>query len=66
MDKFDNVEDEIKQAIIKKAKGYEYEEKEVIADKNGRPGKVKITKKYMPPDLAAIKTIKRFIDTGRW
>ena len=50
-------EERIKDALIKRAIGYEYEEKEIIADKTGKPGRVRITKKHMPPDINAIKYI---------
>ena len=43
--------------MLKRAIGYEYEEKEITADKTGKPGRVRITKKHMPPDINAIKYI---------
>lgn len=52
-------EEEIKQALLKKALGYESDEivEEYSADENGNPVlcKRKITKKYNPPDIAALR-----------
>lgn len=59
-------EEKIKEALLKRATGYEYEEKEVVADKTGKPGKVKITKKHMPADLEAIKLVFVKIKQDNW
>ncbi len=52
-------EEEIKQALLKKALGYESDEviEEYSADENGKPilTKRKITKKFNPPDIAALR-----------
>ena len=62
-----SVNDEIKEALLRRAKGYEVEEKEVILDKNRKEtGKIRVTKKHIPPDLNAIKMIRRMIDRGEW
>lgn len=54
-----DVEKEVREALIKRALGYDYEEKKVIADKNGRPQKVEVYKKHVPPDLGAISALIR-------
>lgn len=51
----DNMKDDLKEALLKKATGYEYEETEITASKDGKSSRVKKTKKHMPPDLNAIK-----------
>lgn len=51
---------------IKKAAGYEYEEKIVEAKKDGTQGKVKILKKHMPPDPKAAEVIYRLKQCGQW
>lgn len=57
----------LRKALIKRAEGYEYDEKEVILDKNGKnTGKIKITKKHVPPDLAAIKQIIDLKKADEW
>ena len=57
----------LKQSLLKLAAGYEYEEKQVIVDKNGvSSGKVKVTKKHVPPDLGAIRVINMMIQNGDW
>jgi transposase-like protein len=52
---------EVENALLKRALGYEYEETEMTVSKvmvNGkevtRPGKIKKTKKIIPPDVGAI------------
>lgn len=52
-------EEEIKQALLKKALGFESDEivEEYSSDGNGNPvlSKRKITKKFNPPDVSALK-----------
>ena len=52
-------DDEIKQALFKRAVGYESDEviEEYTSDENGNPilSKRKITKKFTPPDIAALR-----------
>ena len=52
-------EEEIKQALLKKALGFESDEivEEYSSDENGNPvlSKRKITKKFNPPDVSALK-----------
>lgn len=61
------VNDEIKNALLKRATGYEVEEKEIILDKTGREVKrIKVTKKHIPPDLNAAKYIQEMRRTGEW
>ena len=55
-----------KEALLKMALGYEVEEKEITADKNGKQGKVKITKKQIPPDIVAIRTVLARIENNDW
>lgn len=62
-----DVKEEIKQALLKRAMGYDIEEKEIILDKNKKDtGRVKVTKKHIPPDVNAIKIINSMIDRGKW
>ncbi|MBP3619749.1 MAG: hypothetical protein J6J24_03715 [Clostridia bacterium] len=52
-------DEEIKQALFKRAVGYESDEviEEYTSDENGNPilSKRKITKKFNPPDIAALR-----------
>lgn len=62
-----DVQNEIKKALLKRATGYDVEEKEIILDKNKKEtGKVKVTKKHIPPDVKAIKMIDGMINRGKW
>lgn len=62
-----DIDEEIKQALLKKAVGYETEEREVILDKTGKEiKKIKVTKKHIPPDVKALKTIMKLKHMGKW
>lgn len=50
----DYFDDKVEQALLKRALGYEYEETEMIASKDGKTSRVKKTKKVIPPDTTAI------------
>lgn len=52
------------QALQKLAEGYEYEEKEILVGRNGKPEKMRVFKKHMPPNLKAIEEIRRLKDIG--
>lgn len=45
----------INDALLKRALGYEYEETEIIASRDGKSSKVKRIKKKVPPDTKAIE-----------
>jgi hypothetical protein len=47
-------DDKVEQALIKRALGYEYEETEIVASKDGKTSRVKKIKKEVPPDTSAI------------
>ena len=66
MDNHRNTEDEIKEALLKRALGYEYEEKTVEAGPNGKPKSVKVTKKHVPPDAQLAADILLLMWCGRW
>lgn len=62
-----NVNEQIQSALLKRATGYEVEEKEIILDKNKKDtGKVKVIKKHIPPDANAIKTVRNMLERGQW
>lgn len=63
MSKNDNTGIDI-QALIKLAEGYEYEEKEILVGRNGKPEKMRVFKKYMPPNIKAIEELGRLKDIG--
>lgn len=52
-------------ALIKKAEGFEYEEKKQIIVK-GRVVREEITTKYCPPDVAAINLLLKNYDPDNW
>ena len=60
-----NLVAELKGALIKKAKGFTYEEKKVIADSDGVIRK-EIMHKYSPPDVAAINLLLKNYDKDNW
>lgn len=61
-----NTEIEIKNALLRRALGYDYEEKVVEATKDGKQGKVRIFKKHVPPDVKALEKVLDEIRRGRW
>lgn len=60
------IDPELRAALLKLAQGYEYEEREVIAGKNGKPERVRVTKRYAQPDMRAIEKIERYRSLGIW
>jgi len=52
-----NFDKELIAAVRKSALGYEYEEREMIAGKNGSKEKMVIRVKYMPPCMRAAKLL---------
>ena len=55
----------IKEALMKRALGYEYEEKIIEARKDGSQ-KVKIVKRHIPQDAKAAERVFLLMKTGRW
>ena len=53
-------------ALLKRATGYEYEEREIVAGRDGSPERVKIIKRHMPPDVKAITKIQALREMGQW
>lgn len=56
---------DLKNSLIKRAKGYEYEEKKqyITEDESGNVKKhTEITKKHMPPDVGAINSALQNLD----
>lgn len=58
-------EQAVKEALLKRALGYEYEEKIIEARKDGSQ-KVRIVKKHVPPDPRAAERVFLLMKTGRW
>lgn len=58
-------EQAVKEALLKRALGYEYEERIIEARKDGSQ-KVKIVKKHVPPDPKAAERVYLLMKTGRW
>ncbi len=55
----------IKEALLKRALGYDYEEKIMEARKDGTQ-KVRVIKRHVPPDTKAAERIYFLIESGRW
>lgn len=58
-------EQAVKEALLKRALGYEYEEKIIEARKDGSQ-KMRIVKKHVPPDPRAAERVIMLMKTGRW
>lgn len=61
-----NDRERIKGALLKRALGYDYEEKEIVGDPSGKPIKVKVLKRHAPPDMSAIREVLRRMDQDNW
>lgn len=59
MEKQTNVRKEMKEALYKRAMGYEVEETKVIVSNDGRPIRIEKTKRHIPPDLKAMIAYKK-------
>ena len=59
-------EKEVKEALLRRALGYDYEEKVVEAARDGKQGKVRVIKRHVPPDTKAIEKVLGEIRRGRW
>ena len=56
-----------KRSVRKTCYGFEIEEKEFIKNKNNEnTGRIKVTKKYIPPDVTALRTILQLKQAGKW
>lgn len=61
------IDTKIKEALEKRAYGFEIEEKEFIKNKNNEStGRIKVIRKYIPPDVTALKTILQLKHAGKW
>ena len=61
------IDTKIKEALEKRAYGFEVEEKEFIKNKNNEnTGRIKVTKKYITPDVTALRTILQLKQAGKW
>ena len=56
----------LRDTLLKLATGYEYEEREIIADRDSNSVRVKITKRHMPPDKKVIQKIQALRELGQW
>lgn len=56
----------VEEALLKAALGYEYEETEVIASKDGRNSRVKKIKRVVPPDTTAIIFWLKTRNPSKW
>lgn len=59
------LEQDVKDALLKRAFGYEYEEKIIEARKDGSQ-RMRIVKKHVPPDPKAAERVFLLMRTGRW
>lgn len=66
MEEWKILQNKLNDALLKKALGYEYEEKQIEAAKDGKQGKVKIIKRHVPPDLKAMEQIRILKALGEW
>jgi len=56
----------VEEALLKVALGYEYEETEIIASKDGKTSRVRKVKKVVPPDTTAIIFWLKTRNPSKW
>lgn len=61
-----DIQAKIRETLLRMATGYEYEEKEIISTPQGKPEKIRITKKHAPPRMEAIKEVQAMLAMGAW
>lgn len=61
-----SIDKKTKEALLKLALGYEYEEKEAILNKNGKAEKVKVIRRHVPPDYKAIEKVRKLMAHNKW
>jgi hypothetical protein len=57
--------EEIRKALLKRAVGYEYEETEITASKDGKVTKITKNKRYSPSDLRAAMFLYSIVEKGK-
>lgn len=60
-----NLVEDLRSVLIKKAKGFSYEEKKIITDSQGYTRKETV-QKYAQPDVAAINLLLKNYDKKNW
>lgn len=55
-----DADQQVEEGLLKRAMGYDVEETEVVASKDGKPIKVKRTKRHVPASIEACKLLMRF------
>jgi len=53
------------EGLEKRANGYEVEESEIIATKDGKPVRIRKTRRHVPPSIEAAKLLMRY-RSGDW
>ena len=55
-----DADQQVEEGLLKRAMGYDVEETEIVASKDGKPIKVKRTKRHVPASIEACKLLMRF------
>ena len=55
------IDSKLKEALEKRAYGFEVKNKN-----NESTGRIKVIRKYIPPDVTALKTILQLKHAGKW
>jgi hypothetical protein len=60
------IQEKIRETLLRMATGYEYEEREIVTTPQGKPEKIKISKKHAPPRMDALKEVQALVAMGVW
>jgi len=60
------IQQKLRDSLERLATGYDYEERTIVTNPQGKPEKIQINKKHSPPRMDAIKEIQALIAMGAW
>ena len=60
------IQEKIRNSLEKLATGYDYEEREIVTNPQGKPEKIRIIKKHAPPRMEAIREVQALMAMGAW
>ena len=60
------IQDKVRDSLEQLATGFKYDEKEIIYNHQGKQEKIRVTQKYSPPRMDAIKEVQALIAMGAW
>ena len=63
---YEVLDKQTKEALLKLALGYNYEDKEIIASSSGQAEKIRVIKRHIPPNIKALEEVRFLIKSKKW